>query len=107
MQVRIKESPVHGRGLFADDDIPKDTPICLLCWWHEHEMWWRVNENSVAPMVNHSYEHCNLIPVLNEDINQYVIYTTKDIKGGSELFLNYDDNPSGLMKATDYNPPLR
>lgn len=107
MKVKIKKSPVHGVGVFAESYIPKNTPIYLMCWWHEHEMWWRVNKNSLAPFVNHSYDKCNLMPVLNEIINQYVVYTTKDIKEGDELFLNYDEHPIGLMKATDYVPALK
>jgi len=107
MKLKVKKSPVHGKGVFAVGNIPKDTPLYLMCWWHEHELWWRVNKNSLAPFVNHSYDKCNLIPILNETINQYVVYAAKDIKDGSELFLNYDDHPVGLMKATDYDPPLK
>lgn len=105
MNFKITDSPIHGLGVFAEQDIPAGTQVCLLCWWHEHEFWWRVTKRGFAKYLNHSYKN-NCTQVLNELINQYIVETTVDIKEGEELTLNYDTCPEGVMKATSFDPPL-
>ena len=106
MKVAVRDSQIHGKGLFAIEDIPKATPICFLCWWHEHEMWWRVNRNGKACFIHHANDN-NCTQVLNETVNQYVVETVDDIQAGKELTLDYETFPNGLMKASDFNPPLK
>ena len=105
MKVTVKDSPIHGKGVFALEDIPAETPVCFLCWWHPHEHWWRVNQNSVVRYINHATKN-NCVSILNEDVEQYIVITSELISAGTELTLDYEVFPTGLMKATDYDPPL-
>ena len=105
MRVEVRESPIHGKGVFAVEEIPANTPVSFLCWWHPQERWWRVNQNSVSPFINHSFNN-NCIALLNEDVEQYIVTTSCTVPADTELTLNYDLFPTGLIKASEYEPPL-
>lgn len=86
-----KESPIHGEGIFATEDINRDT---LICDTHV-----RVTgpipktlRTPVGGYLNHSKSpNCKFIIVLRR--SQFVVYSVKALKPiqpGEELTVNYE-----------------
>ncbi len=109
---KLKESPLHGIGLFADQDIVKGTLIFTASplldvnltpeqfdsldakekeevrWWgffDQPTQMWHVDFD-VAHFVNHSYE-----PTTSQDAGHTTAYliALRDIQVGEELTQNY------------------
>lgn len=100
----IKESDIHGVGVFAAEDIPSDTKVACVAT----AKYTNIGDTAKLQMityditefgskVNHQRE-CNvelrLVP--GED---YWLYSTKDIEKGSELVLNYKGLPQYFSRT--------
>lgn len=114
--IRVRRSPIHGRGVFAAKDIPLGTEVIeytgkLITREEADELYdeiyaghtflftlnddWIIDANqdgNDAKWINHGCEP-NCLPVLYEDehdraLDQVFILTLRDIKKGEEL--NYD-----------------
>lgn len=79
----IKQSEVHGQGLFANKDISKGETIELTI---------KMPSREVTPyfgsMINHSKTRNNTkLTLINDD---YYLEATNLIPKGKEIFINYD-----------------
>lgn len=106
-QLEIKESPLHGQGLFTKIDISKDSIICVIegevideneCIRREEEegnvyIFWNGNNyidtanNPLLRNINHNCEpNCY---VDDRDDNSLFLIAERDIKAGEELTIDY------------------
>ncbi len=113
--VIIKNSQIHGVGVFAKKDIPKGTKIVdyygkEMKWKNFTKKYGRYSENSLNtyPMrriwkilvaKEEPYKSKNLVNYINEyakkvncELKLRSLYSIKDIKKGDELFLIYPKN---------------
>ena len=86
----IKDSPIHGQGLYATERIPNGTDLGIS---HIFAVWFKYSyiRTPLGGFVNHSYTP-NSYKVQSHDdsaLNYYYLYTTRDIEEGEELTLNY------------------
>jgi len=83
----VKESSVHGMGIFTKEDIfsGKNISLYLSSLSTEHNDYIRTD---IARLINHSTTpNCKL-----ESINgDYYIFANRDILEGEELYTNYFD----------------
>jgi SET domain-containing protein len=87
----IKESSIDGLGLFSKGDIPKGTNLGIS---HIHPE--DTDEIIRTPLGgfynspnNMSDANCVKIQIQKEDRVEFHLTTTKDIKEGEELLVNY------------------
>lgn len=107
----IKQSPVHGLGVFASQDIKKGSKICdyygeEMSWKEFKERYGAYTSNSLYtyPMrriwriivaKQEPYKTQNVVNYINESVEGNVIlkkralYAKMDIEQGQEFFLNY------------------
>jgi hypothetical protein len=126
--VELRESPVHGIGAFATEDLPAGsvigeyTGIKMLKTDFikqygsdiQHVYWTKQNFPNSVVMIAKG-EHRNFITFVNESaepnvaLRKRMLYALKNISSGSELFLRYDsayprdyqlgpDSPAGSTK---------
>ena len=86
-EVTIKKSSIHGLGLFATKDIPKNHRLGTMHIEHFDEL----VRTPLGGFINHS-EKPNCF--INENIHyhdgwQRELYTTRPIKAGEELTVYY------------------
>lgn len=81
----VRKSRIHGKGLFTDELIPKDTRIILvgdLNRFRQGKKW----ITNLGRMVNHNRKgNC----VLKREEDAYVLYAGRNINGGEELTSDY------------------
>jgi len=115
--IEVKESPVHGLGVFAIEDIPKNTclEICPILkidkalmqqWWDiegerhvlleyifksrkdgKHAIVW-----GYGSIYNHSYENSNALfrwSTDHKNCDAIEFWSTREIKKGEEIFTKY------------------
>ena len=83
--VQKRKSPIHGEGLFATEDIPKDKIIHrthIMSWLG----WFNIVPNN---KYNHSETEDNCRIDSNEEFKRIV--SIKDIKKGEEIFHDYGE----------------
>ena len=86
----IKDSPIHGQGLYATEHIPNGTDLGIS---HIFAVGFKDGyiRTPLGGFVNHS-DTPNCFKVKCHDdsaLNYFNLYTTKDIEEGEELTLNY------------------
>lgn len=106
--IEVHDSPVHGKGVFATDVIPRGKiawyrgPIWSCCQSGgsgKYKMRFRDGKN-VNPAVNrgnHWTKYINDARGTGAENNLYIgkdasIHSTREIQPGEELFLDYGDN---------------
>jgi SET domain-containing protein len=86
----IKDSPIHGQGLYATEHIPNGTELGIS---HIFAVGFQNNyvRTPLGGFVNHSDDpNCGKIESHNDStLTYYIIQTIKDIKEGEELTLDY------------------
>jgi len=102
--ITVKDSPVHGRGLFAAVDIPKNTRIAdysgiemtlkefKLQYGTDYRrtyMLRRLNKIINAKDVENASHYCNESLTPNVRYKKRGLYTVAAVKAGDELFLRY------------------
>ena len=111
-KIECKNSPIHGVGVFARQDIPKRTMIesCAVLPFHvdtltelyemneerhilqDYVFKWKPGFFCIAwgwvSLYNHD-DNNNAQWRTNHDLNSIEITTTKDIKAGEEIFIKY------------------
>jgi len=84
----IKSSDIHGKGVFAKNDIKKDQKNNIYFY------------SDLGRYTNHN-KNSNLEIIVKGDKLYFV--AVKDIKTNEELFLDYDYNPEGLQSSKQLN----
>lgn len=114
--IEVRESPVHGKGVFARRDIPKGTKIIEYKGEHiswkkavarhphdpkqpNHTFYFGLEDGSVidakyggneAMWVNHSCKpNCKALEEDGSKRTKVFLYAKKNIKEGDELFYDY------------------
>jgi SET domain-containing protein len=97
-QIEVKQSPIHGSGLFASDPIPESTFVGtyhgrvteedgIYVLWVEREIGGEVygidGENELR-FLNHS-------PEPNAEFDGAELWTLRDISPGEELTIDYGE----------------
>ena len=88
--VAIKDSPIHGQGLYATEDISNGVDLGIS---HIFAVGFSDNyvRTPLGGFINHS-DTPNCYKVQSHDdsaLNYFNLYTTRDIEEGEELTLNY------------------
>lgn len=83
--LRVRQSKIHGRGLFTDEFIPQDKRITLVAdlnRYHQGKNW----ITKLGRLVNHKKNgNC----ILKRHENSYVMYAKRNIDAGEELTSDY------------------
>lgn len=105
--IEVKESDIHGKGIFALADIPEGTPVLVIegeviseaeCIRREEEennvyIFWNGDNyidtanTYVIKYINHNCD-CNC-DVLENDAETLLLSAARDIKTGEELTIDY------------------
>ena len=117
--IYIKESKLHGRGVFTGVEIPKDSiiEICPMLYLppdnmklidltiiHDYYFEWGDDLKAGAlalgygSIYNHSYEP-NAYYDFDMENNSLSVYALRDIKGGEEITFNYNGDPDDKEKV--------
>mgnify|MGYP006102348521 CR=1 FL=1 len=86
--VTIKESGIHGLGLFATEDIPEDTELGLMRLFY-YGSWIRTALGSYPNHVDTDPNCFNRWSLNDFNDDEYYLVTTKNISIGDELTLTY------------------
>jgi len=94
--VEVKESPIHGKGLFAKQDIPKDTVIGQIeghfCEKDgPHVLWMNEGQDKFKVTNNLKFINHNKLPNVAY-YDDFTVVALKRIKKGEELLHNYGDD---------------
>ena len=99
--VHIKDSQIHGQGLFAKEPIPVNTEIgeahvFLMQDFNDETREWKRKEWIRTPLgafINHNNEANAFVEVRTpyEYPNTTVLITAKDIYEGEEITVSYDE----------------
>ena len=86
--LKIKDSSIHGQGLFATENIPIDTELGVSHIEVVHKnLEAEILRTPLGGFINHTSEsNCYRIKI---DSKQWIIKTNKNIKDGEELTLKY------------------
>ena len=88
--VTIKDSAIHGQGIFAVDNIPFGTELGIT---HVFAVGFHNNyiRTPLGGFINHNdVPNCEKIKSYDEStLTYYILRTIKDIGVGDELTLNY------------------
>ncbi len=95
--LEIKDSSIHGQGLFAKADIPADTNLgeshvfLMQNYDLESKSWERKEwiRRTMGAFLNHSDEP-NATCSVGEGDNKTFLITTQDVKAGDEITVTYD-----------------
>lgn len=107
-QIYVRESGIHGLGMFVSVDIPKDAIIMpitgemitgdecerredeennVYIFWHSDDYYLDTNKSEKIKFINHN---CNYNCDVDEDENgNLILIAVKDIKAGEELTIDY------------------
>lgn len=105
----IKESPIHGLGVFATKDIPALTII--HCFTHllidEPHIRKELQRLNFGGFINHSSNANCELQLIMENVNNnrkrsyYKLLTLRSITTGEEITLNYTKELCGLTGYTE------
>ena len=87
----IKESKIHGLGLFAVEDIPAETNLGITHYWLEGKL----VRTPLGGFYNHSEDpNCySKIVTHHWKIQRSCLVTLRDIKAGEEITATYKIQP--------------
>lgn len=105
----IKESPIHGLGVFASKNIDKDVVLGLT--HHSIEIGWTAEliRTPLAGFLNHSFNPNVTIEEFEHGqgvdyaYRNFKLIVTRPIKEGNELTIDYTKQPCGV--SYDKNEP--
>ena len=103
--VHIKDSPIHGQGLFAKEDIPSDTELgeahAFLMQDFQDGVWARKTwmRTPLGAFINHSDTPNAIVEVRTpvEFPNTTTLITTTNILAGEEITVSYDEGTFSLL----------
>jgi hypothetical protein len=117
-QISVKRSPIHGYGVFADEDIKKGDIIeecyaVILANRNEmKDFSYYVGDKSAmvlgyGSIYNHMDEGFNADYTHDMERSVMIYDALKDIKQGEEIFINYGDNWFASRHATVKSTSMR
>ena len=84
----IKESSIHGKGLFTNKGLKKKDTIIVDVWPYGDKKKFFHNMIHEVKYLNHCNKKSNSdIDLIND---KYVLTANKDIKSGDEILIDYD-----------------
>ena len=98
-QLKVGSSPIHGRGLFARNDIKKGTYIgtyhgpdtddngTYVLWVKEGRKWCGCDGKNILRYLNHSKKP-------NAEFDGRDLFALKKIREGDEITFDYGEDPS-------------
>lgn len=92
----IKESQIHGIGVYTTNFIPKGKMIDVGIIYHLKIL---PNVTYFGGKINHSYNP-NAILRYSKETNTWNVYAKKDIKENNEVTIDYNDTPT-FIKGPD------
>ena len=103
--LHIKDSPIHGQGLFAKEDIPLDTELgeahAFLMQAFQDGVWARKTwmRTPLGAFINHSDTPNAIVEVRTpvEFPNTTTLITTTNILAGEEITVSYDEGTFSLL----------
>lgn len=103
--VHIKDSQIHGQGLFAKEPIPINTELgeahAFLMQDFQDGIWARKEwmRTPLGAFINHSDTANAIVEVRtpHEYPNTTVLITAKDIYEGEEITVSYDEGTFSLL----------
>ncbi len=112
MDIEVKESSVHGRGVFAKRDfnegeLIEDCPVIVFSKeeleeidktvFYDYYFAWEKNKGAIAlglgSLYNHSYAP-NAVYLKDFKNNRITFKSIRPIESGEEIFTNYNGDPS-------------
>ena len=92
--LEIKQSPLHGLGVFATKFIPKETKLCICHYYDYSKKPVKHLRNSLVGFFNYSVDKNAKLPIVKKNFKFGIGYvtelvTTKDIQKGEEVLLRY------------------
>ena len=118
-KITIKKSKIHGRGVFARNEIKKGelieiSPVLIFSREQRKQLdkarlilfdyyfSWKENQGAFAlgfgSLYNHSFKP-NAIFLKDYKEKSITFKAIKDIRKGEEIFVNYNGNPSDKTKV--------
>ncbi len=99
---KLKDSNVHGKGIFTTKDIEKDvtlfnTHIQTQTPGSQHEEWVNLSPNY---LYNHSRANANCVSVTEGNFK--VLVTIREIKEGEEILIDYSKDEDLEQPQTDW-----
>jgi SET domain-containing protein len=90
----VNDSRIHGKGIFAKDDIKKGKKS-LACILTDEDLLY----SDLGKYINHSKSpNCKLV---DDGSRNFLVVTLNDIKDGDEMLIDYDNNPHGFQKSNN------
>lgn len=89
MKYYIDKSNIHGKGVFAKENISRNTQVGVLAKFY---FLIPVKEGVLGKYINHSNnENCRFQYIKNK--NMYMLVSNKKIDKNEELTINYNKTP--------------
>ena len=89
MKYYIDKSNIHGKGVFAKENIPKNTHLGILV---KFKFYLPFKQGLLGKYLNHSHiENCRFQYLKNKNI--YMLVSNKTINKNEELTINYNKTP--------------
>jgi hypothetical protein len=85
-------SKIHGYGIFSKNDVESNKKLFKVVDKN-------YNISELGKYVNHSY---NSNSYLNNENNEWFLYSSNKISPGEEVVANYDKNPWFLKKSESW-----
>ena len=90
----VKDSGIHGKGVFANENIGKGKKSLGMIGTDEDFLY-----SDLGRYINHSKSNnCQLI---DDGSQNYLVVTLKDIDDGEEMVIDYDTNPPVFQKSNN------
>lgn len=90
----VKDSEIHGKGVFAKENIEKGKKS-LACILTDEEFLY----SDLGKYINHSKSpNCKLV---DDGSRNFLVVAINDINEGDEILVDYDDNPNEFQKSNN------
>jgi len=110
--LELKESPLHGLGVFATKFIPKGSNLGICHYYDYNERPVKHLRNPLVGFFNYSVNKNAWLPIVKKEFTNGIgsvteLITTKDIEKGEEILLRYswyDPTKPDTKKNKHYVP---
>ena len=110
--LELRQSPLHGLGIFATDFIPKGSNLGICHYYDYSERPVKHLRNPIVGFFNYSVDKNAWLPIVKKEFKSNIgwvteLVTTKDIEKGEEILLKYswyDPTKPDTKKNKHYIP---